>query len=619
MIQNNLSFEEKVVNLGKEIFKKVRSSKSSFFDRSFWSSKLMELGMKDEKLKIELFRFVDVLPSLKTDEQLAKHIQEYFGNFKGEHSELIKFASDVGSSNILTRKAASFAVKTGVNQMARTFIAGENVKEVIKTVSDLRKKNMTVTVDILGEAVLSEKESEYYHGLYMDLITGLSQESVKWEDIDQIDNSSYGKLPKANVSVKLSSLYSQADALDFKNSVEKLKERLRPIYNLAKESGAFVYLDMEDYHFKDMVLAVFKETLLEEEFKNWGDAGIVIQAYLKDSEEDLIGLIEWAKLRKTPISIRLVKGAYWDSETIISKQKRWDCPVFSHKYESDVNYEKLTKILIDNYPYVYPAIASHNIRSLSYAKAYAEQINLPKGAMEYQFLYGMADPIKEAFVEMGERVRVYSPCGEMLPGMAYLVRRLLENTANDSFLKQGFADGVDEDRLLKAPGVIARSGSDEAISKLNSEIHYEIAASDSSNPPRNDVFRNEPDTDFNISSNREKMMNALEEFKKNLNQKYPLVIDGKKTETKDWADSINPSKSSESIGKFALAEYADADNAIKSALNAFNSWKDVSVENRAEILFKAADIMRKKRFECSYCSGRRKALGRGRWRCLRSY
>lgn len=579
-LKTTSSFEENVYNLGKEIFKSVKTTKNSFFDRSFWSSKMMELGMKDEKLKIQLFRFVDVLPMIKTDEQLAKHIQEYFGDFKGENSEIIKLLAEVGSSNIITRKAASLAVKTGTNQMARTFIAGENVKEIIKAVSDLRKKNMTVTVDILGEAVLSEKESDYYHGLYMDLISGLSNESKKWETVKQIDVSPHGELPKTNVSVKLSSLYSQSNVLDFKNTVDKLKERFRPILKKAKEENAFVYLDMEDYHFKDIVISVFKEILLEEEFKSWKDAGIVIQAYLKDSEADLIGLIEWTKLRKTPISIRLVKGAYWDYETIISKQKNWHCPVFPDKYETDANYEKLTKILLDAYPNIFPAIASHNIRSLAHAKAYSEKINLPKNAIEFQFLYGMADPIKQAFVDMGERVRVYSPCGELVPGMAYLVRRLLENTANDSFLRQGFADGVDEDRLLKDPSSI-----------------IPLPAHALSTSASLGLFSNEPDTDFSIASNREKMKLALDDFRKNLNKKYPLIIDGKKVETVEWADSINPSKSSESIGKFALASFENAEAAVKAALNAFDSWRDESVEKRANILFKAADIMRKKKFE----------------------
>ena len=179
--------------------------------------------------------------------------------------------------------------------------------------------------------------------------------------------------------------------------------------------------------------------------------------------------------------------------------------------------------------------------------------------MEFQFLYGMADPIKQAFVDMNERVRVYAPCGDLIPGMAYLVRRLLENTANDSFLRQGFADGVDEDRLLQNPELKIRKP--ESVSNNHSEFNGQY-------------FVNEPDTDFSIPSNREKMKSAIDEFRKNFTKKYPLIIGGKKIETSEWADSINPSKSSESIGKFSLASVENAESAIKVALTAFEEWRD---------------------------------------------
>ncbi len=573
-----ISLEEEIQKIGKEIFNKVRSSKTSFFDRSFWSTKLMEIGMKDEKLKIELFRFVDVLPTLFSDDQLARHIQEYFANFKGEHSELIKATADISSGNFIGKMAAGVAVRTGVTQMARTFIAGGNIKEVVQKVNELRKKKMTFTVDILGEAVLSEREASYYQNLYLDLVSGLSKEALRWQDIDLVDSAPHGALSKVNVSVKLSSLYSQADPMNFKDSVNILKDKLRPILQLAREVNVFIYIDMEDYHFKDLTLTVFKEILEENEFSDWKYAGIVIQAYLKDSEKDLKDLIEWTKRRGVPVTVRLVKGAYWDYESIISKQKRWKCPVFENKNETDANYEKLTGILLDNYPHIYSAIASHNIRSISNAKAYAQVLKLPKGAVEYQFLFGMADPIKEAMVELGERVRIYTPYGELIPGMAYLVRRLLENTANESFLRQGFAEGVSEDELLKSPSV-------EPLCEM--ALHSFI----------DKVFVNEPDTDFSILQNCELIQNAISETRKSLGEKYPLIINGKEVGTNEWTDSINPSKSSEVVGKFAMATVIHADSAINAALNAFQDWQNVPVSERAEFFFKASEIMRKKRFE----------------------
>lgn len=569
--------EDKIQQLGREIFKKVKSSKVSFFDSSFWSTKLMELGMRDEKLKVQLFRFVDVLPMLKSDDELSKHIQEYFSGFEGKYSDLLNLAKQVTSSNFLGKFASGIAVRTGVTQMARTFIAGENIKEVIGKIQDLRKKRMTFTIDILGEAVLSEKEALYYQNLYLELISSISKDSIDWHLNNLLDNSPYGNLPKVNVSVKLSSLYSQTDPMDFNNSVKILKEKLRPILQLAKKENAFIYLDMENYHLKDITLTVFKEILEESEFIHWRNVGIVIQAYLKESENDLKNLIEWTKKRNVPIVVRLVKGAYWDYEAIISKQKRWHCPVFENKYETDENFEKLTKLLLENYPYIYTAIGSHNIRSIAHAMAYAEVLKFPKGALEYQFLYGMAEPIKQALVDFGERVRIYTPYGDLIPGMAYLVRRLLENTANESFLRQGFRENIDEDKLLKPP----------ALSIQTSSLIVQHS------------FANEPDTDFTIRINRESMTLAINEIKSKLGLKYPLFINGKKIEPSDWADSINPAKPDEVIGRFALATIKDADTAVLAAKEAFKTWSVVPVEKRAEILFKAVEIMRKKRFELS--------------------
>ncbi|MBI1859210.1 MAG: L-glutamate gamma-semialdehyde dehydrogenase [Candidatus Melainabacteria bacterium] len=577
------SLEEKTKSIGKDIFQRVKSSKQSFFDISFWSSKFMELAMKDEDVKVQLFRFVDVLPTLKTDEQLSRHIQEYFGNIGGDLSGLMKAVTQLGTGSFIGKLASSVAIRQSVMQMAKTFIAGENVKEVIKKVLELRKKKMGFTIDILGEAVLSEKEAEFYQKLYLDLISGLANDSNKWDHLSQIDEAAFGKLPKVNISVKLSSLYSQIDSMNFKNSVDKLKDKLRPILKLAKQKGVFIYVDMEDFHMKDITITVFKEILMEDEFKTWLNAGLVIQAYLKESGADLKDLISWVKNRGTPISVRLVKGAYWDYETISAKQQRWEIPVYEHKEETDENYERLSKLLIYNYPDVYPAIASHNIRSLAHAKAYAEEKGLPKNALEYQFLFGMADPVKEAFVDMGERVRVYTPYGELIPGMAYLVRRLLENTANESFLRQGFQEGISEDELLKSPiGKIHRTTSTQRY-----ETHHVPSHG----------FLNIPDTDFTIAANREKMQKAISELKMNLGKKYPLVIDGKKIDAKNYSDSINPSNKSEIVGKFALATVEDADVAVRAAVRAFPTWRDTGVQKRAEILFKAARIMEERRFE----------------------
>src|SRR5262249_2702084 len=150
-----------------------------------------------------------------------------------------------------------------------------------------------------------------------------------------------GPLPRVNVSVKLSALYSQFDPIDPAGTARAVLSRLRPILRLARDCRVFVNFDMEQFSFKDVTLHIFNEVLEEKEFRGWPDVGIAIQAYLRDCEQDLHDLSEWAERRGTAVWVRLVKGAYWDYETIMSGQLGWPCPVWSHKWETDANYEKL--------------------------------------------------------------------------------------------------------------------------------------------------------------------------------------------------------------------------------------------------------------------------------------
>ena len=176
-----------------------------------------------------------------------------------------------------------------------------------------------------------------------------------------------------------------------------------------------------------------------------------MQAYLRDAEDDLRGLIDWARERGRVVTVRLVKGAYWDYETVLAAQEGWPVPVFTHKPDSDAMYERLTRIMLEHPDEIRPAFGSHNVRSLANVIANAEALGLPKSAFELQMLHGMGEPIKAAVRKLGLRLREYTPVGELIPGMAYFVRRLLENTANESFLRLTFAEGAAVDELVRAP------------------------------------------------------------------------------------------------------------------------------------------------------------------------
>jgi len=199
------------------------------------------------------------------------------------------------------------------------------MEEALRVIEALRRRQMGFTLDPLGEATVSEEEAEAYHRRVLTILDALSPHARQQEPSPLLDRDHRGPLPSANVSLKLSSLYSQFNPLDQARSGEVVKARLQSILRRAREVGAFVTIDMEQYEFKDLTLRIVKELLDEEEFRSREDVGLVLQAYLKDTEHDLRDLLAWVGRRRASIGVRLVKGAYWDYEVVIARQQDGRC------------------------------------------------------------------------------------------------------------------------------------------------------------------------------------------------------------------------------------------------------------------------------------------------------
>src|SRR5256886_13224027 len=402
---------------GRRIFELVDKHPEPLFSKAGFYQRLMTLSMRDERFKVQLFRFVDVLPSLRRSREIIEHLNEYFSD--NGFGPLVN--AGVRLARIVPWVSGPI-LRWNVSGMARQFIAGRNPDDVMATLRKRRAQKIGFTVDLLGEAVVSEADADKYAARYLDLLERLAQETKNWTDPLGKNSELF---PVVNLSVKLSALYSQMNPADPADAIAHLAPKLRPILRRAKELGAFVNFDMENYAHKNATLDLFRSLFTETEFRDWPHVGIVIQAYLRDAEDDLRDLLDWGRARGTRFAVRLVKGAYWDFEKIKSRQNGWACPVFLQKPESDLNFELLTRIMLENESIVTSAFGSHNVRSIAHAQAPADQLGIDRSRFEFQLLYGMAGPVKRALVEMGYRVREYSPVGELLPGMAYLVCRLL--------------------------------------------------------------------------------------------------------------------------------------------------------------------------------------------------
>lgn len=563
--------------IGQEMFARVAQRGPVLFSPAWWDERFMDWTMHDEVVKVQLFRFIDALPQLHADESIARHLREYFTETREHLPGWARFGMRFIPRRGVLVSLLAWLARTNARNLARKFIAGSSLEEALAAVVALRRKKLTFTVDLLGEATITEREAEKSQQDYLDLIAGLSREVNAWQPIDLIDRDPSGALPRVNVSIKLSSLFSQFDPMAPDHTSAVVRARLRPILRSAMAHRAFVNIDMEQHAFKDLTMRIFREILSEDEFRSWPDVGIAIQAYLHSCERDLQQLLDFTKARGTSVWIRLIKGAYWDFETVVSAQEGWPLPVFAKKWQTDANYERMTEFLLENHQWLRPAFGSHNIRSLAHAMALAEQLGVPTTGYEIQMLFGMADPIKDALVRMGRRVRVYTPYGQLLPGMAYLVRRLLENTANTSFLRASFADHVPEEKLLMNPATHAPAH----VEKPNLERG----------------FRNEPLADFSEEPNRQGMQDAMATVRRQLGQTYPLVIAGKPVATVETITSHNPSHMREIVGQCGKATPEHALAALQAASSAFTSWRDVDAEVRADYCVKAAGIMRRRRFE----------------------
>lgn len=566
--------ESKIQSIGEDILKRMENQKSSIFRKDYWYGQIMDWSMRNKEFKTQMFRFVDVLPYLNTGDEVTRHLKEYFAESGEDLPSVFNFGLGLGS---LAPGLMAGAVRKNITQMAKMFITGETPVETLKILEKQRAAKVSFTIDLLGEASLSEKEGDEYVQRYLDLLETLHQTTRRWPRVDQIDSDNWGEIPNANVSVKLTAICSNIKTSAWEKSKEQVKIKVRPILLKAVEYGIFINFDMESYDVKNLTLEIFKELLMESEFKTYPHFGIVLQAYLRDTATDCQKMIEFAKLRSTPLTVRLVKGAYWDYEVVHAQQNGWPIPVFTNKQESDVSFEKCAELLLTNHKVIKTAIGSHNVRSIAFAINCCEQLGLPKNILEIQMLFGMAEPFKASLVAMGYRIREYATVGDLIPGMAYLVRRLLENTSNESFLKSKFMDNSSAQVLLRSPQLDLKVTS-PWIEK--EEIK----------------FYNEGILDFAQAESRIKTVEGIEKLKKQLPIEVAPTLLGKKQTSVKAYHSVDPSQPELVLAKVHMATLEQTETAIEICARFQAEWRKFGWVQRAVLLDKLADLILQNRY-----------------------
>ena len=444
----NAPAEQRILEVGRRLLATVHSGARGPI--SAVDDKAIDLTSRDPELRAAMLRLVDVAPGCRTAEDLAAHLIALLGEV--EHRPPALALAMRMADNRAARAALGIAVAAGVRHVAHHFIVAETPARAEGLIRRLWDADVATSVDLLGEATVSAAEADRYAARCADALGALAHVYAPLPSRPSLDADALGPIARANLSVKVSGLTPLVRPQAPEVGIEDAASRLRPVLRRARELEAHVHIDMESYDSRETVARLVLDVLGEDEFRAGPSAGVVVQAYLIDSAALVDRLLEWTvdAGRAHPLVVRLVKGGYWDHEVVDAAQHGWRPPVFERKADSDRNFEALTCTLLDARPHVRPAIATHNLRSVAHAIVANEASGAGPRDVEFQVLYGLGDDLMQALAGEGYRVRAYCPVGDLVAGMAYLVRRLLENTANEGFLRQQ-ADGRQAEELLAAP------------------------------------------------------------------------------------------------------------------------------------------------------------------------
>ncbi len=479
--------------------------------------------IKNRNDKVFLSKMLDESSQIRDRKKLAKRIKRHIDTYGVPEffNPWYRFLFNVYTNGgYLFDFVAIPIIKWQLREQTAGVIIDEARPKLTKHLADRFKEQIGQNVNLLGEVVLGNGEADkrYHHYL----------EALEAPDINYI-------------SVKISGIYAQLHALNWEESFPELCERMSALYRKAiqfpytDERGVkrakFINLDMEEYKDAHLTMRVFKEVLSKPEFKNY-EAGIVIQAYLPDAWDFQTELLEFAKQRVAeggaPVKMRLVKGANLEMESVVSSLRGWPNPVLKTKVEVDANYLSILERALEpeNAAACKVGVASHNFYSIAYAYLLAQR-NGTSEAVTFEMLEGMANHLWRAQSELGNHVILYTPVVKdesFLNAISYLVRRMDENTGPENFLAHSFGlqPGTEEWDFLEKQFAEAFEMKDK-IPHVNPRQAQDRRAPYKPVEPVDEVFRNEPDTDFDLRQNQLWVEEIAKKWKKS-SKDEPVVI-----------------------------------------------------------------------------------------------
>ncbi len=461
------------------------------------------------------------------------------------------------------------AVKRMMKMMGGQFVLGETIKSAIENASDYTEKGYRYSFDMLGEAAHTLKDADRYYLAYADAITELVKHCE-------------GKDVRFNpgISVKLSALYPRYETLHKNDVMKSLFPSLRSLCLIAKKAGIGLNIDAEEAERLDISLDIIEALLEDGSLKNWNGLGIVVQAYSYRAPHVLDWLYELAEKYDTKLMVRLVKGAYWDREIKRSQELGLSgYPVYTRKNNSDLSYWYCAKKLLSQRDRIFPQFATHNAHTIASILKMTENEEDASSTFEFQRLHGMGESLHELVREKHSfPCRIYAPVGVHQDLLAYLVRRLLENGANASFVNQVLDNQIPPSKVTADPIKKAESWLAQAMPGV-------AKPDDLFMPERS----NSKGFDWLDVADIQKMESMRAPFASTQWTAEPLVVGDAKTTESEKLEVYNPA-TKEVVGWLKEANTEQLASAVKSAHKAQPDWQQLDVNERGRILNKAADL-----------------------------
>lgn len=577
-----------------QLVRHVQAYRPTLFERvSDWG---LGLTATFALIRIHLLKFLALLPSLDHDKkgfEVKRNLIESLRRLQEDDQRLRRKGIKNGGVRPLPRAYSmglnialqtvrflpagllAGVVRAMVKKMAKRFIAGESIASSDKTLHDLHSTRREATLDQLGELVVSEEEADEYLKRVLAIVHGLKVH------IQPGERNSAG-INKAHVSIKVSALASDFKPHAFDFTYNLVAPRLKKILVEARREQVFINIDAEHYHYRDFVLRIYRRVLLETpELAGWGDTGIVLQAYLRDGAPHLNDIVMLARERGVRMPIRLVKGAYWDAETIEAEVHSHHAPQFLNKEESDLHFRQLAGMALAHPQEIQLAVGSHNLQDHCFVEA-LRQLHYPAApTIEHQCLHMTYEALSHGLAHMGWPTRNYMPIGNLLVGMAYLVRRIMENSSQVGILtimrshnkKEAFQTPLATHQEKIQQGVLQR---DDLEARLDSG------------------FKNCTPTRLYVPSELAKFEVAL--------TKMRAQIESKQNEFRATAGDKIPCSSHPDLIVGVVAETLPGvanktAEAFYQGMKSGNGWTEKPIAWRVGVILKAADRMWQQRDE----------------------